>query len=80
MEEQCFLKTGGSATWLEDISCVPSKLRRLESLCVLMTKSSSFINYKHIKKLTEGEDSWTLAEIVQALGGYFVSVILYPNY
>lgn len=67
MEEQCFLKTGGSATWLEDISCVPSKLRRLESLCVLMTKSSSFINCKHIKKLTEGEDSWTLAEIVQAL-------------
>jgi len=67
MEEQCFLKTGGNATWLEDISSVPAKLRRFESLSLLMKKSSSFINYKHIKKLTEGADSWTLAEIVQAL-------------
>lgn len=67
MEEQCFLRTGGNATWLSEPSSVPTKLRRLESLSLLMTKSSSFINYKHFKKLTEGDDNWTLAELVQAL-------------
>jgi sestrin len=67
MEEQCFLKTGGNATWLEDTSSVPAKLRRFEALSLLMKKSSTFINSKHIKRLTEGTDSWTLAEIVQAL-------------
>eukprot|EP00092_Neocalanus_flemingeri_P030456 GFUD01033062.1.p1 GENE.GFUD01033062.1~~GFUD01033062.1.p1 ORF type:complete len:388 (-),score=54.54 GFUD01033062.1:292-1455(-) len=67
MEEQCFLKSGGNANWLTDLSSVPEKLRRLDSLNLLMTRSSSFINYTHIKSLTEGEDSWTLAEIVQAL-------------
>lgn len=67
MEEQYFLKTGGNAKWLEDSNSVPAKLRRLESLCLLAKKSTEIMNYKHIKTLTEGGDSWTLSELVQAL-------------
>jgi len=66
MEEQCFLNAGGNAKWLEDSDSVPAKLKQFEALCVLLKKSIAFLNYKHIKNLTEGTDSWTLAELVQA--------------
>jgi len=67
MEEQYFLNSGGNVKWLEDSNSVPAKLKQFEALCSLLKKSIAFLNYKHIKKLTEGADSWTLAELVQAL-------------
>ena len=59
---------GGDALWLQDNTSIPLKLRQLTSLCIILTKTPSSITFKDIQILSNGANSWTIAEIVQALG------------
>ncbi|NWU90659.1 SESN2 protein, partial [Upupa epops] len=66
MEE--FLRVGGDPAWLQGLHCAPRKLRNLNEINKLLAHRPWLITKEHIEALLRtGEDSWSLAELVQAL-------------
>ncbi|NXI36499.1 SESN2 protein, partial [Galbula dea] len=66
MEE--FLQVGGNPAWLQGLHCAPKKLRNLNEINKLLAHRPWLITKEHIEALLKpGEDSWSLAELVQAL-------------
>ncbi|KAM6045409.1 sestrin-2 isoform 3-T3 [Chlamydotis macqueenii] len=66
MEE--FLQVGGNPAWLQGLHCAPQKLRNLNEINKLLAHRPWLITKEHIEALLKtGEDSWSLAELVQAL-------------
>ena len=65
LEQSLFLAGGGTRAWL---GAVPGKLARLEEVNTLLCHNPRRITSKHIKTLTDGEESFSITEAVQALG------------
>ncbi|NXG76721.1 SESN2 protein, partial [Baryphthengus martii] len=66
MEE--FLQVGGNPAWLEGLHRAPQKLRNLNEINKLLAHRPWLLTKEHIEALLKpGEDSWSLAELVQAL-------------
>ncbi|NXJ19569.1 SESN2 protein, partial [Dicrurus megarhynchus] len=63
-----FLQVGGNPAWLQGLHCAPQKLRNLSEINKLLAHRPWLITKEHIEALLKpGEDSWSLAELVQAL-------------
>lgn len=67
LQKQEFLLQGGDPTWLKGLSCIPKKLRNLYDINKILAHRPWLINKSHIEKLTKGNDSWSLAEVVHAI-------------
>ena len=69
LEQSLFLAGGGTRAWLGGgAGAVPGKLARLEEVNTLLCHNPRRITSKHIKTLTDGEESFSITEAVQALG------------
>lgn len=66
-ERSAFLGAGGDPAWLDGISSAPIKLRRLVTVNKILAHRPWCLSQLHIKELTVGEGSWSLAELVQAI-------------
>lgn len=64
LEEELFVSSGGSRAWLKEI---PSKLKKLEEINLLLCTNPRLLTTAHIKKLTDGDESFSITEVVQAL-------------
>ncbi|NXX96400.1 SESN2 protein, partial [Centropus bengalensis] len=63
-----FLQAGGNPEWLRGLHCAPQKLRNLNEINKLLAHRPWLITKEHIEALLKtGENSWSLAELVQAL-------------
>ncbi|NXF73989.1 SESN2 protein, partial [Sclerurus mexicanus] len=63
-----FLQVGGNPAWLRGLHCAPQKLRNLNEINKLLAHRPWLVTKEHIEALLKpGEDSWSLAELVQAL-------------
>ncbi|NXD11434.1 SESN2 protein, partial [Nothocercus nigrocapillus] len=63
-----FLRAGGSPAWLQGLPCAPQKLRNLNEINKLLAHRPWLVTKEHIEALLKtGENSWSLAELVQAL-------------
>ncbi|XP_005058588.2 PREDICTED: sestrin-2 isoform X2 [Ficedula albicollis] len=63
-----FLQVGGNPAWLRGLHCAPQKLRNLNEINKLLAHRPWLVTKEHIEALLRpGEDSWSLAELVQAL-------------
>ncbi|XP_030360140.1 sestrin-2 isoform X1 [Strigops habroptila] len=63
-----FLQVGGNPAWLQGLHCAPPKLRNLNEINKLLAHRPWLITKEHIEALLKtGENSWSLAELVQAL-------------
>ncbi|KFP29194.1 Sestrin-2, partial [Colius striatus] len=63
-----FLQVGGNPAWLQGLHCAPQKLRNLNEINKLLAHRPWLITKEHIEALLKtGQDSWSLAELVQAL-------------
>ncbi|NXP14864.1 SESN2 protein, partial [Thinocorus orbignyianus] len=63
-----FLQVGGNPAWLQGLHCAPQKLRNLNEINKLLAHRPWLITKDHIEALLKtGENSWSLAELVQAL-------------
>uniref|UniRef100_A0A8U8B7R8 Uncharacterized protein n=1 Tax=Geospiza parvula TaxID=87175 RepID=A0A8U8B7R8_GEOPR len=63
-----FLQVGGSPAWLQGLHCAPQKLRNLNEINKLLAHRPWLVTKEHIEALLRpGQDSWSLAELVQAL-------------
>ncbi|NXN29831.1 SESN2 protein, partial [Nycticryphes semicollaris] len=63
-----FLQVGGNPVWLQGLHCAPQKLRNLNEINKLLAHRPWLITKEHIEALLKtGENSWSLAELVQAL-------------
>ncbi|NWY01033.1 SESN2 protein, partial [Nothoprocta ornata] len=63
-----FLRAGGNPAWLQGLPRAPPKLRRLNELNKLLAHRPWLVTKEHIEALLKtGENSWSLAELVQAL-------------
>ncbi|NWX21430.1 SESN2 protein, partial [Aegotheles bennettii] len=63
-----FLQVGGNPAWLQGLHCAPRKLRNLNEINKLLAHRPWLVTKEHIEALLKtGEDSWSLAELVQAL-------------
>ncbi len=63
-----FLAAGGEKAWLEGLHRAAPKVRRLATLNKVLAHRPWALDQTHLKELTTGQDSWSLAEIVQAIG------------
>ncbi|XP_050787961.1 sestrin-2 isoform X2 [Gopherus flavomarginatus] len=63
-----FLKVGGNPGWLQGLHCAPQKLRNLNEINKILAHRPWLITKEHIEALLKtGENSWSLAELIQAL-------------
>ena len=67
MQKQEFLMQGGNQSWLKGLSHIPKKLYDLYEINKILAHRPWLLNKSHIEKLTKGQDSWSLAEVVHAL-------------
>lgn len=67
LQKQEFLLQGGDQNWLKGLNYIPSKLRNLYEINKILAHRPWLLNKSHIEKLTKGKDSWSLAEVVQAI-------------
>ncbi|CAB3996286.1 sestrin-1 isoform X1 [Paramuricea clavata] len=65
--ESEFLKNGGDANWLKGLNYVPKKLHNLHTINKILAHQPWTVNSDNMKELREGEDSWSLSELVQAI-------------
>ncbi|XP_014460456.1 sestrin-2 isoform X1 [Alligator mississippiensis] len=63
-----FLQAGGDPEWLQGLHCAPQKLRNLNEINKILAHRPWLITKEHIEALLKtGENSWSLAELIQAL-------------
>lgn len=67
MQKQEFLLQGGNQMWLRGLNHIPQKLHDLYEINKILAHRPWLLNKSHIEKLTKGQDSWSLAEVVHAL-------------
>ncbi|XP_060535774.1 sestrin homolog isoform X1 [Cylas formicarius] len=68
LQKQEFLLQGGDQNWLRGLKCIPQKLRNLYDINKILAHRPWLLKTAHIEKLTKGgKDSWSLAEVVQAI-------------
>ncbi|XP_054989432.1 sestrin-3 isoform X1 [Sorex araneus] len=63
-----FLKTGGSAQWLDGLEYAPQRLRNLSEVNKLLAHRPWLLSKEHIQNLVRtGENNWSLPELVHAV-------------
>ncbi|XP_034269501.1 sestrin-2 isoform X1 [Pantherophis guttatus] len=63
-----FLQVGGDPAWLRGLQYAPQKLRNLNEINKILAHRPWLITKEHIEALLKtGENSWSLAELIQAL-------------
>uniref|UniRef100_K7FUG6 Sestrin 2 n=1 Tax=Pelodiscus sinensis TaxID=13735 RepID=K7FUG6_PELSI len=65
-----FLKVGGNPAWLQGLHCAPQKLRNLSEINKILAHRPWLVTKEHIEVqalLKTGENSWSLAELIQGL-------------
>lgn len=67
MYEEDFLRHGGDQTWLHGLAYIPSKLRAISDINKILAHRPWLLNKEHIEKLTKGQNSWSLSELVHAI-------------
>jgi sestrin len=58
---------GGDPKWLLGLEHAPAKLRNLNEINKLLAHQPWLLTKEHIERLTKGDDSWSLSELVQAI-------------
>jgi len=64
LEEELFISSGGARSWLKE---APTKVKKLEEINLLLCSNPRLLTTNHIKKLTDGDESFSITEVVQAL-------------
>ncbi|KAK9881553.1 hypothetical protein WA026_016430 [Henosepilachna vigintioctopunctata] len=68
LQKQEFIIQGGDQNWLKGLNFIPQKLRNLYDINQILAHRPWLLTKHHIEKLTKsGKDSWSLAEVVQAI-------------
>lgn len=67
LQRQEFILLGGEKSWLNGLKYIPTKLRNLYDINKILAHRPWLLKKSHIEKLTKGEDSWSLAEVVHAI-------------
>lgn len=62
-----FLLQGGDPAWLKGLDGAPAKLRSLCEINNILAHRPWLLKKEHIEKLTRGNDTWSLSEMMQAL-------------
>ncbi|CAD6226449.1 GSCOCG00005829001-RA-CDS [Cotesia congregata] len=62
-----FLLQGGDPTWLQGLRFIPQKLQNLYEINKILAHRPWLLTKAHIEKMTKGEDSWSLSELVHAI-------------
>ncbi|XP_033013768.1 sestrin-2 isoform X2 [Lacerta agilis] len=63
-----FLQVGGDPEWLRGLQYAPQKLRNLNEINKILAHRPWLITKEHIEALLKtGDNSWSLAELIQAL-------------
>lgn len=64
----CFLQLGGDPRWLNGLEFAPQKLQNLGELNKILAHRPWLITKEHIEQLLKAEEnSWSLAELIQAI-------------
>nr|XP_029725731.1 sestrin homolog isoform X3 [Aedes albopictus] len=67
MYEKEFLNQGGERSWLNGLDCIPAKLRAICDINKILAHRPWLLNKEHIERLTKGQNSWSLSEVVHAI-------------
>lgn len=65
--EKEFLMQGGDRSWLNGLDCIPAKLRAIYDINKILAHRPWLLNKEHIERLTKGQNSWSLSEVVHAI-------------
>lgn len=65
--EKEFLLKGGDRNWLNGLDCIPAKLRAISDINKILAHRPWLLNKEHIERLTKGQNSWSLSEVVHAI-------------
>lgn len=66
-QKEEFRSVGGDPKWLLGLEHAPAKIRNLNEINKLLAHQPWLLTKEHIAKLTKGDDSWSLSELVQAI-------------
>eukprot|EP00818_Percolomonas_sp_WS_P007552 CAMPEP_0117443456 /NCGR_PEP_ID=MMETSP0759-20121206/4703_1 /TAXON_ID=63605 /ORGANISM="Percolomonas cosmopolitus, Strain WS" /LENGTH=656 /DNA_ID=CAMNT_0005235429 /DNA_START=211 /DNA_END=2178 /DNA_ORIENTATION=- len=66
-EQEEFLYNGGPPQWLEGVEYAPKKIEQIMQFNALLAHQPWLLTSDHIKQLLQGEDAWTIAELVHAI-------------
>ncbi|XP_055601644.1 sestrin homolog [Uranotaenia lowii] len=62
-----FLMRGGNPDWLKGLEHIPAKLRAIADINKILAHRPWLLNKEHIERLTRGQNSWSLSEVVHAI-------------
>lgn len=65
--EKEFLLQGGDRNWLRGLEYIPAKLRAISDINKILAHRPWLLSKEHIERLTKGQNSWSLAEVVHAI-------------
>uniref|UniRef100_A0A182PDP8 eIF-4F 25 kDa subunit n=1 Tax=Anopheles epiroticus TaxID=199890 RepID=A0A182PDP8_9DIPT len=65
--EEIFLANGGDPNWLNGVENIPAKLRAISDINKILAHRPWLLNKEHIERLTKGQNSWSLSEVVHAI-------------
>lgn len=65
--EKEFLLQGGDRNWLNGLDCIPAKLRAISDINKILAHRPWLLNKEHIERLTKGQNSWSLSEVMHAI-------------
>lgn len=67
LHEKEFLQQGGDRSWLQGLDHVPAKLRAISDINKILAHRPWLLSKEHIERLTKGQNSWSLSEVVHAI-------------
>ncbi|ETN59646.1 P53 regulated pa26 nuclear protein sestrin [Anopheles darlingi] len=65
--EEVFVANGGDPNWLNGLEHIPVKLRAIADINKILAHRPWLLNKTHIERLTKGQNSWSLSEVVHAI-------------
>uniref|UniRef100_A0A182WX33 eIF-4F 25 kDa subunit n=1 Tax=Anopheles quadriannulatus TaxID=34691 RepID=A0A182WX33_ANOQN len=65
--EEIFLANGGDPNWLNGLEHIPPKLRAISDINKILAHRPWLLNKEHVERLTKGQNSWSLSEVVHAI-------------
>lgn len=65
--EDVFLRSGGDPSWLNGLEHIPTKLRAISDINKILAHRPWLLNKEHVERLTKGQNSWSLSEVVHAI-------------
>ncbi|XP_052871147.1 sestrin homolog [Anopheles cruzii] len=65
--EDVFVANGGDPKWLNGLEHIPAKLRAIADINKILAHRPWLLNKTHVERLTKGQNSWSLSEVVHAI-------------